>query len=247
MHRELHLRCTPAEMAVSTAQPLVLLVDDDHEMLGVNTHYLRKNGYRVVHATSAAAAWELVQPDLNCIVLNTHLPDMSGFELASRFRTISSAPILFLTAANGDDYMARGFRVGDDYMVKPHNLKELSLRIGVHIRRNAAMRAVSELSYPPLLIDIDNRLVSIEGKEVLMPPKEFSILAALARVPNRVVSFDLLFRKVWQTSECCNRHVLAVNVSTLRKRLTSAQPGFDFIHTEWGTGYSFAYPPTRTE
>ncbi|MBP7400989.1 MAG: response regulator transcription factor [Clostridia bacterium] len=233
--------------SLSASQPLVLIIDNDCEKPGGYVHFLRRSGYRILHAKTGAAALEMVHADLDCIVLDTRLPDMSGFDLACMLRDTSSAPILFLAAAGGEDQMARGFHLGDDYMEKPCNLRELSLRIGAHVRRTASFRTISRLSFPPLMIDLDLRQVRVDGKEVPMTPKEFSLISTLARAPNEVIPCASLFRRVWLTSEGFDGHMIAVNVSTLRKRLAAALPGFDFIRTEWSKGYMFSYPPIRTE
>lgn len=231
----------------SHSGPLVILVGDNSRITTERTRFLIRHGHRVVRAICGREALDIVSADTACIVSEIELSDMSGFDLAGRLRALTSAPILFLAAGIGDEQVAYGFEHGDDVMTHPGNLLELALRIDAQIRRRYALHAMDRMSYPPLVIDKEMRLVWVNGHELPLTPKEFSILTVLARAPNQPMSVENVFHKVWIGNAPCNRHVLAVNVSTLRKHLAEVVPGRNFIRTEWGFGYTFVYPPIPIE
>jgi DNA-binding response OmpR family regulator len=131
-------------------------------------------------------------------------------------------------------------------MAKPHNSKEFVLRVGMHIRKSADLQSVYHISLPPLAIDFERRMATIQGQQINMTPKEFTILTLLAKAPNQVVTFSQMFHKVWDAIGAYNRHAIVVNVCSLRKKLSGGLPGYCFIRTEWGKGYSLTYPPLRT-
>ncbi len=244
---ELHKRRGDSIPLAAKPGPLVMLVGDDSRITSERTRFLVRHGHRVVRAVCGREALDIVSADTACIVAETELSDMSGFDLAGQLRVLTSAPILFLASGVGDEQVAYGFEHGDDVMTHPGNLLELALRVDAQIRKRFALQAMSRLSFPPLLIDKELRLVWVNGRELPLTPKEFSILTILARAPNHPISVENLFRQIWVGNAPCNRHVLAVNVSTLRKHLAEVVPGRNFIRTEWGFGYSFVYPPTPTE
>ena len=225
--------------------PVVLLVDADIESNKNSARALQENGCRVIGASSGTEALDLAKGTLNCIVLDTDLPDMSGIELAVRLRELSPAPIVFVSAFSSDEQLVKVFQAGDDFMVKPYNPKEFVLRISMHIRRVSELQSVHHITLPPLSIDVERRMASIEGRQIHMTPKEFIILSLLAKAPNQVVTFSQMFTKVWDAVGAYNRHAIVVNICSLRKKLTGVLPGYCFIRTEWGEGYSLAYPPQR--
>ena len=228
------------------AQHKILLVDDDTDILEINRAFLESEGYEVVTATNIAQTMEKVQlHNFDCIVLDVMLPDGSAFELPPRISVYSDAPIIFLTAREQVEDRIQGFKVGaDDYITKPYSLPELSLRINAHIRRNMKSEGFL-VEYPPLKINIKTREVTLKDKPLHLTNREFDILCLLAETPNVIVPFTRIYSHVWGDDSPCDNHLVMVNISYLRKKMEKIAPEITFVKTEWGIGYSFAYPPVK--
>lgn len=228
------------------AQHKVLLVDDDSDILEINSAFLEGEGYEVVTATTIAETMECVQVhNFDCIVLDVMLPDGSAFDLPPRIQAYSGAPIIFLTAREQAEDKIQGFQVGaDDYITKPYSLPELSLRINAHIRRNMKSEGFL-IEYAPLKINIKTREVTLKDNPVHLTNREFDILRLLAETPNVIVPFAKIYSHVWGDETVCDNHLVMVNISYLRKKMEKIAPEITFIKTEWGIGYSFAYPPVK--
>ncbi len=228
------------------AQNKILLVDDDTDILEINRAFLESEGYEVVTATSIATTMEKVQlHNFDCIVLDVMLPDGSAYELPQRIQVYSNAPIIFLTARDQVEDKIQGFQVGaDDYITKPYSLPELSLRINAHIRRNLKSEGFL-MEFAPLKINIKTREVTIKDQPVHLTNREFDILRLLAETPNVIVPFSRIYSHVWGDDTACDNHLVMVNISYLRKKMEKIAPEITFVKTEWGIGYSFAYPPVK--
>jgi DNA-binding response OmpR family regulator len=228
------------------AQHKILLVDDDTDILEINRAFLESEGYEVVTATNIAQTMEKVQlHNFDCIVLDVMLPDGSAFELPPRISVYSDAPIIFLTAREQVEDRIQGFKVGaDDYITKPYSLPELSLRINAHIRRNMKSEGFL-MEFPPLKINIKTREVTLKDNPVHLTNREFDILRLLAETPNVIVPFARIYSHVWGDDSACDNHLVMVNISYLRKKMEKIAPEITYVKTEWGIGYSFAYPPVK--
>lgn len=224
----------------------ILIVDDDTDILEINRAFLVSEGYEVVTATTMAQTIEQVQThNFDCIVLDVMLPDGSAFDLPPKLSPFSSAPIIFLTAREQDEDKIKGFQVGaDDYITKPYSLPELSLRIQAHIRRNMKSEGFL-MEFTPLKINIKTREVTLKDQIVHLTNREFDILRLLAETPNVIVPFSRIYSHVWGDESQCDNHLVMVNISYLRKKMEKIAPEVTFVKTEWGIGYSFAYPPVR--
>ncbi len=228
------------------AQHKILLVDDDTDILEINRAFLESEGYEVVTATTIAQTMEKVQlHNFDCIVLDVMLPDGSAFELPPKIAVYSSAPIIFLTAREQAEDKITGFQSGaDDYITKPYSLPELALRINAHIRRNMKSEGFL-MEFPPLKINIKTREVTLKDSPVHLTNREFDILRLLAETPNVIVPFSRIYSHVWGDDSPCDNHLVMVNISYLRKKMEKIAPEITFVKTEWGIGYSFAYPPVK--
>jgi len=224
----------------------ILLVDDDPDILEVNRAFLTNEGYEISVAMSVMQTLEKVSTNsYDCIVLDIMLPDGSAYELPSKLRVYSKSPIIFLSARDQLEDKITGFKVGgDDYMTKPYSLQELSARVAAHIRRNMTSDGLL-MEFAPLSINLKTREVMLSGRVVHLTNREFDILRLLAETPNVIVPFTRIYSLVWGDDGMCDNHLVMVNISYLRKKMEKAAPDIQFIKTEWGSGYSFSYPPIR--
>ena len=228
------------------AQHKILLVDDDTDILEINRSFLASEGYDVYTATTIAQTMEKIQVvNFDCIVLDVMLPDGNAFELPPRIQVYCKAPIIFLTAKEDVDDKITGFKAGaDDYITKPYSLPELSLRINAHIKRNLKSEGFL-MEFSPLKINIKTREVTLKDEAVHLTNREFDILRLLAETPNVIVPFSRIYSQVWGDDSPCDNHLVMVNISYLRKKMEKIAPEITYVKTEWGIGYSFAYPPVK--
>ncbi len=220
----------------------VLLIDDDNDVLNVNSEYLKEKGYEVHIAAcikDAAESIKRVNPD--CIVMDVMMPDVDGFDGFSVIRRITAAPILYLTGKTDEADRIRGLSIGaDDYIVKPCSLKELSLRIGINIRRQKKIeKKAGVLEFTPLKIELIEHRASYGNEEIALSNREFDVLVFLAKHKGEVVTFEQIGKEIMGTYLDSDRKNVMVSVSRLRKKLESYVGMENMIETVWGKGYRF--------
>lgn len=223
--------------------PTLLLIDDDKEVLTINTKYFKQLHYEVKAVTNARSALTLLQnfsPD--CIIMDVMMPGMDGFKACTKIKEICPAPVIFLTGKDTEDDKIQGLLLGaDDYMVKPYSLRELEVRIQVLIRRyqNTSASKPNILEYPPLRLDLTKHKAYYQDDEISLSNKEYDLLYLLAASPNRVFTFEEIGNAIWNTYLESDRKTIMVTASRLRKKL-DAYPGLShFIETVWSQGYQF--------
>jgi DNA-binding response OmpR family regulator len=187
----------------------ILLVDDEEDLLWVVGRALHDEGYTVRMAHNGAEALEMTQrqrPDL--AVLDISMPHIDGFTLCQTLRArseLAEMPVLFLTGRNTVEDRLHGFdEGGDDYLIKPFDLRELKARIRALLRRstishiNAA--GANTLDVGKLSLDLHTCEVRVAGTTVQLTPAEFELLSYLMRHPNELCSSERLLRGVWNYS-----------------------------------------------
>ena len=222
----------------------VLVVDDEPTVREVVAGYLRRDGHEVTEAADGTTALELVDsnpPDL--IVLDMMLPGMNGLDVLRRVRATSDVPVIMLTARAEESDRVAGLELGaDDYVVKPFSPRELAARVnGVLRRTNGRQPAPSgPLVFGELTIEPLSRLVTLEGRNIEMTPKEFDVLAFLASSPRQVFSRAQLLESVWQSSpEWQDPATVTVHVRRIRGKIEDDPESPRWITTVWGVGYRF--------
>src|SRR5262245_48963257 len=196
----------------------ILAADDDPQILRLVTRNLQFDGYEVLAASDGQAALEQIEarpPDL--VVLDVMMPRLDGFAVTQRVREFSSVPIIILTARGQDQDKIRGLDLGaDDYLTKPFSVEELLARVRAVIRRAQLSADAQSLSAKSVIgeleIDYAQHVVRMRGREVLLTPTEYRILAYLAQNAGRVVTQDLLLEQVWGPEYAGESHMLQVNI-----------------------------------
>jgi two-component system alkaline phosphatase synthesis response regulator PhoP len=221
-----------------SAQPTILVVEDETAIASFVAAYLRNAGYRVRTAASAQAALaELVREMPALVILDLNLPDGDGVELCRRIRKSSDVPILMLTARDEDVDKIIGLEVGaDDYMTKPFNPRELVARVKSVLRRAAPERRRSEseeIRHGDLVVNAGKREVYVGDEEIRLAPKEFDLLWELLDHRGIVLTRDQLLERVWGYTFAGDTRTVDVHVRQLRRKLGEASP----IVTVWGVGY----------
>jgi two-component system phosphate regulon response regulator OmpR len=220
-----------------TELPHILVVDDDTRLRELLRKYLTEQGFRVTVAASAAEARaKLASLEFDLIVLDIMMPGESGLELTQSLRKTSDVPILMLTAmGEAEDRIAGLERGADDYLPKPFEPRELSLRIRTILRRAAPVAAAAkELRLGRFHFDVERRILRRDGAEVRLTEAEAALLVALAHSPGTAMSRDELSR---QTGNDVNSRTVDVQVTRLRRKI-EADPRFPrYLQTVRGLGY----------
>jgi two-component system, OmpR family, response regulator VanR len=216
----------------------VLLVEDERPLAAALARWLRRQGMAVDVADdgeSALAKARLVPYDV--VVLDRHLPVLHGDEVCRRLVADGAATrILMLTAADSTDELVGGLDLGaDDYLVKPVVLAELEARLRALARRTASP-APPVLRRGDLELDSGGRAVRRAGRPVKLAPREFDLLEALLRAEGRVLSADVLRRRLWDERFEPFDNTVRVTLGRLRRKLGDPP----LIETVTGSGYRIA-------
>lgn len=187
----------------------LLAVDDEPDILRTNRRYLEARGYQVDTAVCAADALKrLGRQGYDCILLDVLLPDMNGYKLCEAVRSLTSAPILFLSCMDDEADKIKGLMAGgDDYITKPYSLKELAARIYAQIRRN---------SMKGFVINHQNQLLQIDNRIIPLAQKEFELFLFLLGNSGRILSAAELYQEVWRTGKADAANTVAVHITRLR-------------------------------
>ena len=224
----------------------VLVVDDEDKIRQVIGIYLANEGYQVGEAIDGeealrkfrAEAWDL-------IVLDVMMPKLDGVTVCQEIRKVSKVPIIMLTAKNDEVDRILGLEFGaDDYMGKPFSPRELVARIKAILRRTGSGEKKEDhlLKFPGLSIDLISREVLVKEKTITLTPKEFELLALLARSTGRSYSREQLLETVWGFDYYGDVRTVDTHVNRLRDKLR-ADGAPSYIKTVWGVGYKFEVEP----
>lgn len=201
-------------------KPHILTVEDEQKVSSFNKEYLEGQGYEVSVAETLSNARFLLEeytPDL--ILLDVMLPDGLGFDFCAELRQKTSAPIIFLTSRDENESIVKGFmQGGDDYIAKPYDLTILGARVAAQLRRKG-IEFAGKLELPPMSIDVLSGIVTLNEKQILLPPKEMQLLCCLALSAGQRVSGEELYRRTWGTEQGDWKNIVSVNISRLRKHL----------------------------
>jgi DNA-binding response OmpR family regulator len=217
----------------------ILVVDDEANIVELTRLYLEREGFLVESAADgreALARLEARPPAL--VVLDLMLPGVDGFEVCRRVRSTSDVPILMLTARDDDVDKIVGLELGaDDYLTKPFNPRELVARVKAILRRTErpARAGESPVHVGDVTVDPGRREATVAGQPVVLRPKEFDLLRALAEHRGRVLTREQLLQLVWGYDFYGETRTVDVHVAHLRRKLAQSQAVR--IETITGIGY----------
>jgi two-component system KDP operon response regulator KdpE len=223
----------------------VLLVDDEPEIRRFLRASFKVYDHLVNEAGTGSEALEKLasfKPDL--VILDLGLPDMDGVDITRQIREVSSVPIIILSVRSDERSKIEALDAGaDDYLTKPFGMGELLARVRVVLRRNDVQTSKPVLKSGKLTLDIPGHRVKLGRDEVALTPTEFDILTVLMQNNGVVVTHRQLIQKVWGSSYEFGdeSRLLRVNISNLRHKLEKDPNRPEFILTELGVGYRFAY------
>lgn len=223
----------------------VLVADDDPNVREIIRLYFEQQQIQMIEANDGAEAVEKAlssSPDI--VILDVMMPNMDGYEACREILKHTDLPIIMLTAKGEEFDRVLGLELGaDDYVTKPFSPRELVARIKAIVRR-IQRKPISEedgkssvLFFDGLQISLGRREVSVGDEKIQLRPKEFDLLAHMAKVPGQVFTREQLLEQVWGYDFFGDIRTVDVHVKRVRKKL-SAFP-HECIHTVWGVGYKF--------
>lgn len=223
------------------AKNTILVVDDDQSIVELLRDFFEFDHFDVITAGDAAEALSMLrQTSVDCIVLDVMMPGQNGFELCRQIREESNVPILFLSARSDDVDKIRGLTLGgDDYIVKTASPGEIVARVKAVLRRSSGRQDTNEtiLDYGRIKINLSTREVIVEGKHVMLTPKEYELLRLFVEHPRHVFSYEQLLSKFWDGVG--DRHTIRVHLSRLREKIESDPDHPQYLVNVWGVGYRF--------
>ena len=221
----------------------ILVVDDEPDIRNILRILLEAKGYAVLEANNGRAAVQLVrrQPELDLIIMDIMMPELSGLDASDKIRALTAAPILFLTARTQERDRYEAYASGgDDYLPKPFSQTELMIRVEALLRRYRVYKGKSteQQLRPGLALDEAGRRVLCEGVPVELTETEFEILQFLAHHRGQVVSVEQIYNGVWNEKYMpSSTNTVMVHIVNLRKKLERDPSNPRLIRTVWGKGY----------
>lgn len=223
----------------------ILVVDDEPDLCEILSFNLETEGYKVTTATSAEEALQLDLTGFDLLLLDVMMEGMSGFAMARQLKqdeATARIPIIFLTARDTENDIVTGFNLGaDDYISKPFSLREVMVRIMAVLRRTSVSAPTENSSshtlvYRSLVLNTDNKKVSVNGREIPFTRIEYELLELLLKERGRVFSRADLIRQVWPSDVLVLDRTVDVNMARIRKKIGRYAGN---IVTRQGFGYYF--------
>lgn len=223
----------------------ILIADDDAEILEILSILLSGDGYDITTASNGDEVVSLADESFSLIVLDVNMPKLSGFLACSEIRKKTMAPILFLTARTQESDKAIGFSAGgDDYLSKPFSNAEFLMRVKALIRRYSQYGSIPTQQSNPILlvsdmvINTDEKTVSVDGILIPLTSTEYDILELLALNRKKIFSMENIYSSIWNDSYIgASDNAIMVHIKNSRKKLEKNPKEPKYIKTAWGRGY----------
>ncbi|QOD93336.1 MULTISPECIES: response regulator transcription factor [Microcella] len=221
----------------------ILIVEDEPSLSEPLAYLLGREGYEpTVVEDGLAAITEFDRAGADLVLLDLMLPGLSGTEVCRELRQRSSVPIIMLTAKDSEVDIVVGLELGaDDYVTKPYSTRELLARIRAVLRRQVDDDGLADsaLEANGVRMDVDRHQVTVDGREIAMPLKEFELLELLLRNAGRVLTRGQLIDRVWGADYFGDTKTLDVHVKRIRSKIEKDPSNPRLLVTVRGLGYRF--------
>ena len=224
----------------------ILIVEDEKGIRETLTIFLESAGYNVLQADNGMKGLKMIEEnEIHLAVVDIMMPIMDGITMVSYARKQTDIPIIFLSAKSEDIDKITGLNLGaDDYVTKPFEPMELMARVNSNIRRydqilslkNNQSESNNRIKVGDLELDKYSKEVIINGQQIRLTAKEFSILELLMSYPGRVYSADEIYEAVWN-EEAINTETIMVHIRKLREKIEVNPKQPKYLKVVWGLGY----------
>ena len=217
----------------------ILVVDDEPAILDNIQYVLEAEGLETIRLSEGHAVLPLLaSQQVDLILLDIGLPDISGLDLCKEIRRTHQTPIVFLTARTAEIDRVVGLEIGgDDYISKPFSPRELSARVKAVLRRARATSEEPRL-HASFAVDGSKRQISYDGRLLELSRYEYEILSEFVRRPGHVFSREELMALVWEQPGTSLERSVDAHIKNIRSKLRAIRPDRDLIVTHRGVGYS---------
>lgn len=222
----------------------ILIVDDEEKIREVVASYLQNEGFATIQSGTGNKAVELVRGgNVDLLILDLMLPDMSGEDVCRAIRQFSPVPVIMLTAKVSEDDRVQGLTLGaDDYVVKPFSPRELTARVKAILRRmqdDTLLAEIISFQNDDLVIRPMKHEVYKIGNLISLTPNEYKLLLILAHHPNRTFTREELIEKVLGFDFEGDTRSIDQHVKNLRQKIESDPKKPQYIVTVFSVGYRF--------
>jgi two-component system, OmpR family, response regulator RegX3 len=221
----------------------VLIVEDEESLADPLAFLLRREGFEATVVTDGPSALaEFDRAGADIVLLDLMLPGMSGTDVCKQLRARSSVPVIMVTARDSEIDKVVGLELGaDDYVTKPYSARELIARIRAVLRRGGDNDDLGltdgVLEAGPVRMDVERHVVSVSGRPITLPLKEFDLLEYLMRNSGRVLTRGQLIDRVWGADYVGDTKTLDVHVKRLRSKIENDPAAPVHLVTVRGLGY----------
>lgn len=224
----------------------ILVCDDDKQIVEAIDIYLTGEGFQVIKAYDGFEALELLETHaVDLMIVDVMMPGLDGIRTTLKVRETSSIPIIILSAKSEDTDKILGLNIGaDDYITKPFNPLELVARVKSHMRRytqlgNLNNQQNSDQIYKcgGLLINDDNKEVTVDDEMIKLTPIEYNILLLLVKNAGKVFSIDEIYEQIWNEEAIGADNTVAVHIRHIREKIEINPREPRYLKVVWGVGY----------
>lgn len=223
----------------------ILVCDDDKEIVDAIEIYLSQENYTIYKAYDGIEALEILRKtEIHLLIIDIMMPRMDGIRTTMKIREYSGIPIIILSAKSEDVDKILGLNVGaDDYVTKPFHPLELTARVRSHLRRYTQLANRSEMVQEnvyrsgSLVIQDDEKLVTVDGEPVKLTPIEYNILKLLVMNAGRVFSIEQIYENIWNEEAIGSESTVAVHVRHIREKIEIDPKNPRYLKVVWGVGY----------
>ncbi len=227
----------------------ILVVDDDKDIVAAISTLLAKEGYNVIRAYDGLQALDaIMEHDIKLLLIDVMMPRMDGLSAIMRIRQSKNIPIIVLSAKSEDTDKVLGLSVGaDDYISKPYNPMELVARVNASLRRymhfgsvdlgGARTETKNVIILGGLELDLDNKQLTVDGENVKLTAKEYSIMELLMKNPGKVFSSQNIYQLIWNEDGYGVENTVMVHIRHIREKIEINPKEPRYIKVVWGVGY----------
>lgn len=221
----------------------ILIAEDDKEINRLLSEFLKNQGYEVISVFNGLEANSIIHglEDISLILLDLMLPYKSGDMVLAELRESSDIPVIIISAKDAVRTKIELIHMGaDDYITKPFDLDEISVRIEAVLRRvgrDLEDKQNRILKYKDLTMDCESKTVSVNGNILVLTGKEYAILNLMLKNKSKLFSKANLFESVWSEPYYNEDNTLKVHMSNIRSKIKQYAPDDEYIETVWGMGY----------
>lgn len=222
----------------------ILIIEDEANIRNIVKTVLTTNNYQVLEACDAKEGNMMFfsySPDI--VILDLGLPDRDGVDLIKEIRKEYAIPIIVLSARTDEVDIVTALDAGaNDYVTKPFGTAELVARVRVALRsshqhKNIVQESGRKFQLNDLIIDYEERLVTINGEEINLTQTEYNILVLLSVHAGRMMTYTEIIREIWRWSDAGSVKKLQVNMANIRKKLGIKPGESQYIQNKLGVGY----------